>query len=447
MPARPEYPSRQVSYREALGVWLRVAALSFGGPAGQIAVMHWLVVEERGWVDEPQFLHALNFCMLLPGPEAQQLATYLGWLLHWWRGALTAGILFIIPGFLSILGLSILYVRAGHVPVVRGVLEGIRAAVLAIVVDALLRIGRRALVTPAARVIAAGSFVALFFFGVPYPAVLVAAGLAGWLTRERDEPVTLREGEIALVPPPRAWPSRHALSRTAGTALLWLAIRLAPLVALRQRTGKFESLYREAAFFTRVAAVTFGGAYAALAYVAQEAVHRYHWVLASEMLDGLGLAETTPGPLIQVVQFVGFMGGYRAPGPLAPMAGGILASVVVAWVTFAPSFLWVLTGAPYVERLRTSRSVSGVLAGISAAVVGVILNLSVWFALHVAFAWVSDIQVGPVHLLQPHWASRDGWALATVAFAFIALFRWRLGVLFTLLVAGAAGAFHVLVWR
>jgi len=406
-------------------VWGRIAVHSFGGPAGQIAVIHRVVVDEKRWVDEEHFLHALSYCMLLPGPEAQQLATYLGWLLHGTRGGLAAGLLFVLPGFLSILALSLLYVTYQDVAFVSAVFYGLKPAVLAIVLEAVFRLKRRAVADRQSTVIAALAFLAIFAFGVPFPVIVLASALAGYLLGKRPEAVPASRTTAA--------PVGYTL-RTAG---LWLAIWLVPVLALWLALGRGHVLAQEALFFSRAAVVTFGGAYAVLAYVAQQAVDVYHWLAPGEMLDGLGLAETTPGPLIMVTQFVGFVGASRQPGDLHPLLAGVAGSVVTTWVTFTPCFLFVLAGAPWIERLRGNRALNAALRGIMAAVVGVVLNLAVWFALHTVFADVRDVTWGPLALPVPRLASLDVGAALVAALAALAVFRLRWGM-FAVLGAGAA---------
>jgi chromate transporter len=377
------------TFAAALRVWLRIGLLSFGGPAGQIAMLHREVVEERRWIGERRFLHALNFCTLLPGPEAQQLATYLGWLMHGVRGGLAAGGLFVLPGALVMLGLSLIYATLGDVPLVAALFFGLKCAVLVLVIEALLRIARRALKGPAAWALAAAAFLALFLFGVPFPIVVIAAGLVGFVApdafargghaaTEGAAPALI--DAILAVDPGR--PDRLAVrARRAGIValLLWLA----PVALL---AGVVGGTFADIAwFFSKMAVVTIGGAYAVLAYVAQDAVQAYHWLSPPEMLAGLGLAETTPGPLILVLQFVGFLAGYRAPGAVTGVPGGIVASALTLWVTFVPCFAFVFLGAPLVERLQANKALSGVLAAITAAVVGVIANLALWFGLRVLF--------------------------------------------------------------
>lgn len=432
-----------MSLREALPVWGRVAALSFGGPAGQIAVMHRILVEERAWVSERQFLHALNYCMLLPGPEAQQLATYIGWLLNGVAGGLVAGLLFVLPGFLSILGLSIVYAEYRDTALVDGLFFGLKAAVLAIVVEAVVRIGKRALRNRLMVGIAAAAFVAIFFLGVPFPAIILGAGGAG-AALARWFPIHLPaagdDGDDAVLRRVAA----PTLRRAATVVAVWGSIWAFPLVAVAAVLGGDHVLIDIGLFFSKVAVVTFGGAYAVLAYVAQQAVAAHGWLRPGEMLDGLGMAETTPGPLIQVVQFVGFLGAYRDPQPFSPLAAGIAGSVVTAWVTFAPCFLWIFLGAPYIERLRHNRALSAALSTITAAVVGVILNLAVWFALHVCFATVDEQRRFGLRLLVPDPASADWAAIAIAAFAFVAMFRLHWGMLSTLGVGAAAGLIYSL---
>jgi chromate transporter len=416
-----------VPLREALPTWVRVAALSFGGPAGQIAVMHRLVVDERRWVPEHRFLHAMSYCMLLPGPEAQQLATYLGWLLHGRWGGLVAGTLFILPGFVSLFVLSVLYAEYRDTALVEGLFYGLKPAVMAVVVAALIRIGKRTLVGRDRRLTAATAFVAIFFLGAPFPLIVLAAGAVGFV-RGR--------GEIAPVSTSIEAPS---LRSTLATAALWLTLWFAPFALLMHPSLAGSVLLDEAIFFSKSAVVTFGGAYAVLSYIAQQAVEVYGWLAPGEMLDGLGMAETTPGPLIQVVQFVGFMGAYRNPGPFSPLVAGALGSVVTAWVTFVPCFLFVLVGAPWAERLRGRPRLQGALQGITAAVVGVILNLAVWFAIHALFAEVETARVGPLRLLTPDPVTLDPVALLLAVAAAVAMLRFRVGMLSTLGAAAVVG--------
>tara|TARA_B100000953_G_scaffold200050_1_gene164866 strand:- start:206 stop:1612 length:1407 start_codon:yes stop_codon:yes gene_type:complete len=445
-----------VSFREAVKVWTRVAALSFGGPAGQIAVMHRILVEEKRWVGENRFLHALNYCMLLPGPEAMQLATYIGWLLHGVRGGLVAGCLFVLPGFIAILALSILYASFQDLSWVQAVFFGIKAAVLAIVIEALLRIGKRALKTWPMYAIAAAAFVAIFAFKVPFPLIIAAAALVGFLGGRFDPARFLvikghdvsdedgAETTDALIhagSPQNARPSWGGLIRTA---LTWLGLWAAPILALIAIVGPDHVFTELAIFFSKLAVVTFGGAYAVLAYMAQEAVQTHGWLAPGEMLDGLGMAETTPGPLIQVVQFVGYMGGFREAGGLSPLLSGIVASIIVTWVTFVPCFLWIFLGAPFIEKLRGAKLLTAALSAVTAAVVGVILNLAIWFALHVAFAQLFRYQGYGTNLLLPDLASIDIASVLIAAAALIAMLRFKVGMLIVLAASALVGAAYYL---
>ncbi|MDP4536629.1 chromate efflux transporter [Alkalimonas collagenimarina] len=404
-----------ISFREALAVWWRIGLLSFGGPAGQIALMHRILVEEKGWVDESRFLHALNYCMLLPGPEAQQLATYIGWLLHGVKGGLVAGILFIIPGALLILVLSLFYVLLGDVPLVEGLFFGLKAAVLAIVLQALFRISQKALKNRLAWGLAIAGFIALFAFNLPFPLVVLGAGLIGYLlarintTPSDAKPVT---ADVLVRPG----------TKTAAVActLLWFAT----LLALLFLVGGDQVFSQIALFFSKMAVVTFGGAYAVLGYVAQQGVEHYGWLQPGEMLDGLGLAETTPGPLILVTQFVGFLAAFREYG----IWGGILGALLTTWVTFLPCFVWIFAGAPYVEKLRSNQALSAALAAITAAVVGVIANLALWFGLNVLFAERFVLKQLGLELLLPDLSSVNLAMLALTLLACLLLFVFKRGL-------------------
>ena len=360
----------QPSFGEAFKVWLKIGCINFGGPAGQIALMHRVVVDEKKWVDEARFLHALNFCMLLPGPEAQKLATYLGWLLHGVRGGLAAGILFIVPGAFVMLGLSLLYALGRGVPAIDGALFGIKAAVLVIVIEALIRIGKRALKSTLLLSLAAAAFIGIFFLALPFPLIVAAAALIGYIVARRAPGQLGLSGKVESVPPPAKdrW-RQFAIASAVGIVVWWAPIAFAALIF-----GPQHVLVSIGTFFSKLAVVSFGGAYALLAYMAQEAVQTYGWMTASEMVDGLGLAETTPGPLILVTQFVGFLAAFRNAPPFSPVTAGVLGAVMTTWVTFVPSMLWIFAGAPFVERLRANRQLSGALAAITAAVVGVILK-------------------------------------------------------------------------
>ena len=440
-----------VPFREAVHVWLRIALLSFGGPAGQIAVMHRILVEEKRWIGEHRFLHALNYCMLLPGPEAQQLAIYIGWLMHRTKGGLLAGILFVMPGFIAILALSYLYAALGNVGMVEGLFFGLKAAVLAIVINAVVRIGKRALRNNAMLGIAAAAFVAIFFLDIAFPLIILGAALIGFVGGKAGSPLFrvggghgaeeasgLADGDSLLgaelpahTRPNRAW----SLKISAICLTLWLM----PVALLLLTLGPGNVFSQIATFFSRMAVVTFGGAYAVLSYVAQAAVQNYGWLAPGEMLDGLGMAETTPGPLIQVVQFVGFMGAFRDAAPLDPWLAATLAAVLTTWVTFVPCFLWIFLGAPYVERLRDNAALSGAMTAITAAVVGVVLNLAVWFGLHVVFAEVGEWRSAGLRLLIPDVASLDVAALVLSVAALLAIFRFGVGMLKVLGACALAG--------
>jgi chromate transporter len=411
-------------FAEAFRVWLKIGLLSFGGPAGQTALMHRILVEEKKWIDEPRFLHALNFCMLLPGPEAQQLATYIGWVLHRTQGALVAGLLFILPGALVMLGLSILYVSYADLSVVEGLFLGVKAAVVGVVLEAVVRISKRALQSRALVMIAAASFIAIFFFAAPFPAIIAAAAAIGAVGSAR-RPESFASGPHALEGAPDLLDAAAAFRNAAATLALWAA----PGFALYLALGPDHVFVAEAAFFSKMAVVTFGGAYAVLAYVAQQAVETYQWLGPGEMMDGLGLAETTPGPLILVLEFVGFIAGHRGDAGLPPLAGGIAGAAIALWFTFAPCFFWIFLGAPFMERLRSARRLNAALAAITAAVVGVILNLALWFSVHVLFREVGMAELGPASIVAPAWTSLDPYALALSAAALIALTRLKAGML------------------
>jgi chromate transporter len=440
-----------ITLGEAARVWARIAALSFGGPAGQIAVMHRILVEEKKWIGEERFLHALNYCMLLPGPEAQQLATYIGWLLHRTKGGLIAGGLFVLPGFVAIMILSWIYAAFGQVGAVEALFFGLKAAVLAIVFEAVRRIGAKSLKTNALRGIAAAAFVGIFFLAIPFPMIVLGAGLIG-LLGQRLGATGLRAGgghgaiggagvpdaETALGEhiPDHARPSL-AWSLRIGSVLLLLW--LAPVAALIALLGPDHVYSQIAIFFSKMAVVTFGGAYAVLAYVAQQAVETYGWLRPGEMLDGLGMAETTPGPLIMVTQFVGFMGAARDAGGLHPLVAGTIGGILTTWVTFVPCFLWIFLGAPFVETLRGNKPLSAAMSAISAAVVGVILNLAIWFAVHTLFRDVREVRGYGFALDVPVVSSVDWAALALTVAALIAVFRFKAGTVAVLLGCGAAG--------
>jgi chromate transporter len=442
-------PAHGVSFGEAVRVWLRVAALSFGGPAGQIAVMHRIIVDEKKWVGESRFLHALSYCMLLPGPEAQQLATYIGWLMHRWPGAIAAGGLFVVPGIIAIMALSWVYALYGQVPIVAALFFGLKAAVLAIVLFAVYRVGSRALKSGAMIALAALAFVAIFFSHVPFPLIVLMAGVIGF--------VGARAGSAAFVVGAGHGPSgahaadesrlgddlpehaRPTIGRALRVSAIWLVLWLGPVIAIVATLGLGHTFSDIGLFFSKMAVVTFGGAYAVLAYMAQQAVEHYGWLRPGEMLDGLGMAETTPGPLIMVVQFVGFMAAYRDPGSLPPLLAGTLGGLLATWTTFVPCFLWIGLGAPFIERLRDNKPLSGALAGITAAVVGVILNLAIWFALHTWFRDTVPVRGFGLAFDMPVLASINPWAFLLSLAAIVAIFRFKAGTVQTLAACSAAG--------
>ena len=428
------------SFGEATRVWAKIGLLSFGGPAGQIALMHKELVDERRWVSENRFLHALNFCMLLPGPEAQQLATYIGWLMHGWRGGVVAGVLFVLPGFFVMLALSAAYALWGQTDWLSSLFFGLKAAVLAIVIEAVIRIGRRALKTNAMRLIAVLAFLALFLFKAPFPLVVLIAGVAGYvLHRMGARAPGMSHGSATGEDSDKLGAGNRATPAKAfGAVLVWGALWVLPFVLI-WLAGNRGAYLEIGTFFSKMAVVTFGGAYAVLAYVAQQAVDYYHWLKPGEMLDGLALAETTPGPLVLVLTFTGFMAAFRAPGDLSPLMGGILGATLTTWVTFVPCFLWIFLGAPWIERLRDNNALSGALTAISAAVTGVILNLAVWFAIHVLFARVDEISSGPFTLAWPEWATLNPAALILAALSAAMLLRLKAGIFMTLAVCGALG--------
>ncbi len=397
-----------VSLRRLLAVFWRIGILSFGGPAAQIALMHRILVEEERWLDEPRFLGALSFCMLLPGPEAMQLATYAGWRLRGVPGGLLAGLLFVVPGALVVLGLAVLYMAVGHLPVMTALFLGIKGAVLVIVVEALLKVAGKALHSSVHWLIAGLAFTAIFFLAVPFPAIILVSGLVGFFLLGSEgaaQPGTGRGG--------------GSVSGTAGTVVLWMVVWWTPVLLLTV-IGGYDILVQLGNFFSRLAVVTFGGAYAVLAYLAQDVVTHHGWLTAGEMMDGLGLAETTPGPLILVTEFVGYIAGYRAGG----VGLGIAGALVTLWVTFAPCFLWIFAGAPFIDRLTAQPRLKGALESITAAVVGVILNLSLWFGLHVLFADLPSRQIGPVRLLIPDLSSLD-WRVLIVGIVSAIMLLWR----------------------
>jgi chromate transporter len=424
-----------VPFGEAWRVWLKIGCLGFGGPAGQIALMHRMLVDEKKWVDEARYLHALNFCMLLPGPEAQKLATYVGWLLHGTRGGLAAGILFVLPGALVMLGMSLLYVLGRGFPIVDGALFGIKAAVLVIVVEALIRIGRRSLRTGLLVGLAGAAFIGIFFFDAPFPLIVAGAAVLGFVVARTSPGLLGLQAQSAAPAPVAAGRWRRAALTTAGGLVLWWA----PVAVAFALLGADHVFVDIGVFFSKLAVVSFGGAYALLAYMAQEAVETYRWMSAPEMVDGLGLAETLPGPLIKITQFVGFLGAWRDAAPFTPATAGVLGSALTTWVTFVPPMLLIFVAAPFIEQLRSNQRLSGALAAITAAVVGVILNLTVWFGLHVLFAEVHEARAGPLRWYAFDPSTLDPVVSALALVAVVLAFALHRGLVELVVVMSALG--------
>jgi chromate transporter len=434
-PARETGGEVRPSFGEALRTWFKIGCLSFGGPAGQIAMMHRVLVDEKKWIDEPRYLHALNYCMLLPGPEATQLAAYVGWLNHGVRGGLAAGLLFVLPGALVMLGLTFIYALARNVPVIDGMLFGIKAAVLVIVVEAIVRIGRRALKSSLLIGIAVAAFVGIFFFSIPFPLIIIGAGVIGFLVaRTAPDQLGIHNPDGApATPSPTRW--RDAAKTTA----IWIAVWWAPVLLAALTLGPDHVLVSIGVFFSKLAVVSFGGAYALMAYMAQEVVEAQGWLTLPEMVDGLGLAETTPGPLILVTQFVGFLAAQRAAAPFDPLVAGTLGAAMTTWVTFAPTFLFIFAGAPFIEDLRRNRQLAGALAAITGAVVGVILNLAVWFTLHVLFHRIDEQHFGPLRWFAVDVTSLDVIAAVLTAIAAVLVFGLHRGLIQTVGIMAALG--------
>ncbi|MFL5754956.1 MAG: chromate efflux transporter [Chloroflexota bacterium] len=437
----------RVSFGEALRFWIKLGFVNFGGPAGQIAIMHEELVERRRWIGEARFLHALNYCVLLPGPEAQQLAIYIGWLLHRAKGGLAAGIAFILPAFFLILALSWIYVSNGNVPEIAGLFAGLQAAVVGIVAAAGIRIGSRALRSRLAGAIAAVAFAGIFLAHVPFPLLILGAALAGVVaSRVAPEalPVASDAGDAADDMHLRE-DVQPTLLRSVVVLCVGLAAWILPLLAVSALSGTPPVVSDEAFFFSKAALVTFGGAYAVLAYINQAAVLQYHWLLPGQMVTGLGLAESTPGPLIMVTEFVGFIGAYRHPGTLDPVVAGVVGATVTTWATFAPCFLWIFLGAPYIERLRSNRALTSALAAVTAAVVGIIADVAVTFGIHTLFDRVRIVQIlgGPVPVPVP--GSVDAFALCLALASFVAVWRFRLSVLWVVAACAVAGVLRVLL--
>jgi chromate transporter len=439
-----------VSLGEATRVWAKIGWLGFGGPAGQIALMHRELVEKRRWISDERFLHALSYCMLLPGPEAQQLAIYIGWLMHRTRGGVIAGTLFVIPGMIVIGVLSWLYATYAHLPAVTAVFFGIKAAILAVVVEAVLRVGKRALKNRVMVAIAGAAFVAIYFFKVPFPIVVLGAALIGIAGRHLlpssfPAPATaakLAQGDYLVdqqIARGELTHTARSLRRAIVVTIVCLTLWFGPILAVAGIFGTHSIFTQQGVFFGEAAIVTFGGAYAVLAYIAQRAVEGYGWLTAGEMVDGLALAETTPGPLIMVVQYVAFLAAFRHPGGLNPYTAGVMGSLLTTWVTFMPCFLWIFVGAPYVEALRGNRALHAALSAIMAAVVGVILNLSVWFAVHTIFHTADARTYGPLRIDVPAWSSLNLAALVLGMGALVAMLRFKVGMGWTLFGSAVLG--------
>lgn len=447
-----------VSFTDAFWVWLKVALNSFGGPAGQIAVMHRYLVEEKRWISESRFLHALNYCMLLPGPEAQQLAIYIGWLLHKIPGGIVAGTLFIIPGFISILILSVLYAVYQDLSVTQWLFLGLKPAILAVVIEAVLRIGKKVLKNRMLVMLAGVSFVCIFFFDVPFPLIVISSGIIGYIGgRIRPDTFAINQENStksfacdtpfvdAMLEDGVPEHTRPSASRAFAVTICWTILWFGPICLILILLGSENVFFKEAAFFSKSAVVTFGGAYAVLAYVAQQAVEHYGWLTPGEMLDGLGLAETTPGPLILVLSFVGFLAAFRNSGDLNPIIAGALGAILTTWATFIPCFLWIFLGGPYVESLRGNKSLRSAMNGITAAIVGVILNLAMWFALNNTFGSLNDFRVFGIHLQIPVWNTLNIPSIFIAMFALLAIFCFKIGVMKTIACSVGIGVLYNLV--
>jgi len=451
-------PRSSITFTDAFWVWLKVALNSFGGPAGQIAVMHRYLVDEKRWISESRFLHALNYCMLLPGPEAQQLAIYIGWLLHRIPGGIVAGTLFVVPGFISILILSILYAGYQDLSVVQWLFFGLKPAVLAVVIEAVLRIGKRVLKNRLMVILAGDSFIGIFFFDVPFPLIVVSAGIIGYIGGI-IQPDTFYINQVnstdssacdtplvdAMMEDRIREHTRPSASRALSVLICWTILWFGPLCLILILLGSENVFFKEAAFFSKSAVVTFGGAYAVLAYVAQRAVEHYGWLTPGEMLDGLGLAETTPGPLILVLPFVGFLAAFRNPGDLNPMIAGTLGATLTTWATFVPCFIWIFLGGPYVEALRGNKSLHSAMSGITAAIVGVVLNLAVWFALNTVFGSLNDFRAFGIHLQIPVWNTLNIPSMFIALFAILAIFLLKVSVIKTIGFSAGLGIVYNLV--
>jgi chromate transporter len=436
--AEPAVVTSHPSFGEAFRFWLKLGFISFGGPTGQIAIMQTELVEKKRWISQSRFLHALNYCMLLPGPEAQQLATYIGWLLHKTWGGIVAGAFFVIPSIFILWALSYIYAAFGNIPWIAAIFYGLKPAVMAIVAVAVIRIGRKALKNEVMWTIAALAFVAIFFFKVPFPVIILSAGLIGflggyfWKSKFNVVSGHGKSGNSSVLDDETESPqhTQPSLPRAIRVTVVWLLLWLAPITLVGLWLGWDHTLFKEGFFFSKAAVVTFGGAYAVLPYVAQQALFHYGWLKPGQMMDGLGLAETTPGPLIMVLQFVGFMGAWQHPEGLSPILAGTIGALLTTWVTFTPCFLWIFLGGPYIEKLRGNIRLTTALSAITAAVVGVVMNLAVWFAINALF---------------PGHGTVDWFAVVISAVAFVGMLRWKWDIIPVVLSAGALGiAGHVL---
>ncbi|HEY1172835.1 MAG TPA: chromate efflux transporter [Verrucomicrobiae bacterium] len=433
-------PPRPPTFAEAFRFWLKLGFISFGGPTGQIAIMHTELVEKRRWISDSRFLHALNYCMLLPGPEAQQLATYIGWLLHRTWGGIVAGALFVLPSMFILWALSFVYVQYGKVPWIEAIFYGLKPAVLAIVMAAVIRIGQKVLKNNVMWALATVAFIGIFFLHVPFPVIIAGAATVGYFGGKywRDKFLILKghaskkDGKTALISDESSTPdhAKPSLARALKVCAVCLALWWTPVLLLGVSLGWDHTLVKQGLFFSKAAMVTFGGAYAVLPYVSQQAVENYQWLTAGQMLDGLGLAETTPGPLIMVLQFVGFLGGWNQPGTLSPMMGATLGAFITTWVTFLPCFLWIFLGAPHIEQLRGKDSLTASLSAVTAAVVGVILNLAVWLGLHVLFPAPQTV---------------DWFAVVVSLVTFVGMVKWKWDIIPVVLGAGMMGVIYKLL--
>jgi chromate transporter len=434
-PGLPRTRQTAPTFVEAFRFWLKLGFISFGGPTGQIAIMQTELVEKKQWISQSRFLHALNFCMLLPGPEAQQLAIYIGWLLHKTWGGIVAGAFFVIPSIFILWGLSFIYAAFGNIAWIAAIFYGLKPAVTAIVLTAVIRIGRKALKNEVMWALAALAFVAIYFFKVPFPAIILGAGVIGfvgglrWKSKFENASKENSTSTASVISDEQESPThaRPNLLRAFWVSIVWLTLWLTPTLIVGAVRGWDSTLFKEGLFFSKAAVVTFGGAYAVLPYVTQQALFHYGWLKPGQMMDGLGLAETTPGPLIMVLQFVGFMGAWHHPEGLPPLVAATVGALITTWATFTPCFLWIFLGAPYIEQLRGNTRLTSALSAITAAIVGVVLNLAVWFALHVFFPATGTI---------------DWFAILLCVAAFVAIARYKVDIIPVVIGAGVLGVLY-----